>query len=430
VSNVRYDLQVLDSPWGGGDGFGYGINDGGEAVGEVALPSVGGPAIWWWQAQPNLPTVPFFPDLPVGGELLKVDDFGNAVGLVNDGSPDPWPAIVNGTSLIADLRSLGMPSDINNQATVTGTDFSGGPTGGIFGSRAFIYTFFPIPGNQIWLSPLPNSTGIAAEAINDLGDVVGGCDNGAGLYGAGFFYSALTKKMTAIDSCFLRDINVNRLAVGGSASGQPIMVDLSKASPVLQSIPVPEPFVGAVATAVNSSNTIVGFCNSQGFQDSCAFVSYNSPAPRSWLTFNLNDLLSASTPYTLVDAMDINEAGQIVGSAVLGPLDKITGVYAYVATPFTVPPPPQGPVRRWPVPIWLWPWGWLPGPVPPSFFGPSPLVRLPSPISRIPITGKRASDLQKMLAAHRARIFRSTESKKRRLTKLHKTRGGSGKGGA
>jgi hypothetical protein len=269
----------------------------------------------------------------------------------------------------------------------------------------------------MWLSPLPNSTGILGNAINDMGDVVGGCDNNAG-----FFYSASTKQMTGIASCFLRDINVNRLAVGQSVSGQPVMVDLSKATPVLQTITVPKPFVGASATAVNSSNTIVGFCNTETLSDMCAFVSYNGAA-----ALNLNDLLWASTSYTLIDAMDLNEAGWIVGTAVSGPVDQPTGVYAYLATPFTVAPPWQGPVRSWPPPVWVWPWGWLPYPgIPPRLFGPDPLLRLSSlrlssPNSRIPISGKGPSHLQKMLAAHRARILRPTATE-RQSRRKNKTR--------
>jgi uncharacterized membrane protein len=417
MPQLRYNLQILDGPWGGGDGFGYGVNDFGEVVGVLTMPfdpnvegNPGGPAIWLPNHPPNVPTVPYFPDWPTGGELLKVDAFGNAVGQVDDGSAAPWSAVVNGTSLIVDLRSLGrvLPSDINNQATVTGTDFSGGDPSGNFGSRAFIYTFLPIPGNTIWLSPLPNSTGIVATGINDLGDVVGGCDNNAA-----FFYSAPTKNMTGIDSCFLNDINVNRLAVGYSGSGpteQPIMVDLSKANPVPQSIPVLKGYVGATATAVNSNNTIVGFCNSQNEFDLGAFVYYDG----NTTAFDLNTVLGAPTPYFLVDAMDINESGQIVGTATLGPIDQPTGVYAYIATPYELPPPPHGPVRSWPMPIWVWPWGWLPYPgTPPSFFPPtSPMLRLAAQIPRIPITGKRR-DLQKMLSAHRSRITRPTPSKNR-----------------
>jgi hypothetical protein len=419
VGDVRYALQILGGPYGDGEGFGYGINDGETVVGVVSMPvypaaeiAPGGPAIWPL-FYPQMPTVPFFPDWPTGGELLAVSDF-YAVGQVDDGSPDPFSAVVdlNG-QLIVDLRSLGnvLPSDINNRATVTGTD----PPNNGFGSQAFIYTFLPIPGNQIWLSPLPNSTGILASGINDLGDVVGGCDNNAG-----FFYSASTQQMTGIDSCFLNDINVNRLAVGQSVSGQffnddqPVMVDLSKATPVLQTITPPEPFVGAVARAVNSSNTIVGFCNTASLIDMCAFVSYNG-AP----ALNLNDLLLDSTPYTLIDAMDINEAGWIVGTAVSGPVDQPTGVYAYWASPITVSPPPHGPIRGWPPgPIWVWGFGgWLPYPgiYPPWLSGnhvvPSPMLRLSSSISRRPISGKGPSYLQKMLAAHRARIFRGKKRK-------------------
>lgn len=407
MSQLRYNLQILDTPWAGGNGSGFGVNDFGEVVGYVAntLDS-GGPASWM-PGQPHAPILPFGSAEPAGN-LLNVDDFGNAVGETQSSTTGTFSYfIVNGTALIADLSSLGIPSDINNNATVIGTPGTG-PFGSTYGPRSYIYTFLPIPGSTIWLSPLPNSAGILANAINDLGDVVGGCDNGAG-----FFYSASTKKMTGIDSCLLYDINVNRLAVGQSVSGQPntdqpIVVDLSKAAPVVQSFLPPKPFVGATALAVNSSNTIVGFCNSQNEINRCAFVYYSGDGT----AFDLNTVLGAPTPYYLMDAMDINESGQIVGTATLGPVDQPTDFYAYIATPYELPSPPLGPVRSWPFPIWVWPWGWLPNPgIPPSSFGPSPLLRLAAQISRIPITGKRR-DLQKMLSAHRARIARPTPGKK------------------
>lgn len=411
---MLYELQILGNLWGAG-GLGYGINHGGEVAGKLTI--TGGhtselPAAWL-QGYPDAPRIPGAP-LILNGQLLKVDDYGNAVGEVLE-----QPVIVSVTSIIygpttvAQLRSiLGedvVPSDINNGWTITGTDLSGASQDS-FGSRAFIYTFLPMPGNQMWLLPLLGSTGIRASAINASGDVVGGCDNSAG-----FFYSASTKKMTGIDSCFLFDINANQRAVGVSVSGppsntdQPVMVDLSLPNPAPQPIPIPKAFVGATATAVNSGGTIVGFCNTETSIDVRAFVSYNGVG-----TFDLNDLLTRPhSDYTLIDAMDINDAGQIVGTAVLGPPDQPTGVYPYVATPFH-------PARSWPPPVWQWPWGWLPYPGLPPYpgfpsnpFGPSsPMIRLSSPVSGMPITGEQPPDLQKMMAAHRARISRPTASNK------------------
>jgi hypothetical protein len=287
-----------------------------------------------------------------------------------------------------------------------------------WGSRAYIYTFLPIPPNTIWLSPLPNSLSIIAAGINDWGDVVGGCNDKV----AGFFYSASTKEMTGIDSCFLYDINVNRIAVGESAVAQPIMVDLSKANPVPQPLFDPgTPFEVGVALAINSSNTIVGLCDNDPL--SFATVYYDGEL------HDLNTLLSGPGPFHLMDAVDINESGQIVGSAITisGPPQAMSGIYAYIATPNTLPPTPgpstpRGPVRSWPTPIWAWPWGWLPNPgIPPSQFGPSPMLALASQISRMPITGKRPN-FQKLLAAHRARITRRTASKKQSRRKKNKTR--------
>jgi hypothetical protein len=286
-----------------------------------------------------------------------------------------------------------------------------------FGARALICTFFPIPGKQIWLSPLPNSTGIHAEAINDLGDVVGGCDNGSG-----FFYSASTKAMTGIDSCYLNDINMNRQAVGFDSGFKPIMVDLSQPNPALQPIAVPADSKYAMATAVNSSNTIVGFWESSEPatfppQWGNAFVYSNGSM------FNLNDLLRYPSSYYLIDAMDINDLGPIVGTALLSP----HGYYAYVATPHQlwVPKPP---ITWPPIPVWPpwsnpWPIGWWPPgwgntwPYPVGGNLPQEIAaELREQASRMPTTGRRPSarQLEKMLDAHRARRLRGLARRRKR----------------
>jgi hypothetical protein len=364
---------------GSGDGFGYGINDAGALCGE----SSAGATIWqqWYPFQAYAPlTAP-----GVLSWLFKVDAFGNAVG---NEEPQLIPAtgvVINAiTGLVIDLDVVGSLIDINNHYKAVGNGQQG----------AFIYDL--TTGSTTWL---PNGTLNTARGINDLGDVVGNVDS------AGFFYS--NSEMISIETD-LRDININRLAVGGivinDVSGA-AMVNLANAAPVPQAIPTPFPY--AVATAVNSSNTIVGLCTPPDANQWCAWVSYNGePA------LNLNDLLAVPSEYTLIDAMDINEAGQIVGTA-----DNGTDVYAYVASPFTVPPPPPGPVRAWPFPIWVWPWGWLPSPgIPPSQFpGPSPQIGFASLTSGMPITGKRFSRLQnnekrtshvrKRHAEHRARLL-------------------------
>jgi hypothetical protein len=109
VSTV-YDLQILQGPWLSGWSGGYGINESGLVVGVVELPSPQGdvfpeqgPAIWLPNQPPMTPPiVPSFGSNPYG-VLEKINSSGYAVGSVSDF----WPAIVNGTSLIVDLRGVG-----------------------------------------------------------------------------------------------------------------------------------------------------------------------------------------------------------------------------------------------------------------------------------------------------------------------------------
>jgi hypothetical protein len=98
MTQVTYDLAVL-----GGGGSGYGVNDFGEVVGNSS-----GPAIWMPYQPPWMPYPPPLPPFGAAesaGALLKVDNFGNAVGIL-DSKIVPY-YVVNGTSLIANLESLG-----------------------------------------------------------------------------------------------------------------------------------------------------------------------------------------------------------------------------------------------------------------------------------------------------------------------------------
>jgi hypothetical protein len=162
----------------------------------------------------------------------------------------------------------------------------------------------------------------------------------------------------------------------------------------------------------------------------CGFVYSNGS------TFILNDLLSYPASYTLIDALDINDFGQIVGTAepTTQTADGTTvpsgqGFYVYVATPQLrfVPWPIRWPVSGWP---WYWrPPGWagpITGPPWPGYSGslsaplsPEVIAATREQASRMRTTGKGSSplQLQTMLDAHRARLFRLSALRRKRLSR-------------
>jgi hypothetical protein len=223
---------------------------------------------------------------------------------------------------LSHVDALGRPSDINNPGGFVG-DSGTESTSSWFGTKSYIADLFNISEPK-WFTPIANATGITFEAINDNGDVVGACDDD-GTNARGIFYSG-SGSLVDVGPCQLFDINNNRLAVGVDNDGNAISVNLQSTTDPpsfsLARLTLPEPYTTAVARAVNASGTIVGYLGN----DEKAFVSYPDGT-----TLDLNEVLEF-TGYTLLDAFDINDSGQIVGTAV-----SPDGLWAYIATPKASP---------------------------------------------------------------------------------------------
>lgn len=84
---------------------------------------------------------------------------------------------------------------------------------------------------------------------------------------------------------------------------------------------------------VNNNGPVVGYSSTAGRCATRAFLSENGSL------LDLNNLLSPNTGWTLTDALDINDSGQIVGTG------TINGQYhAFLMTPIAVAPIPAA---RW-----------------------------------------------------------------------------------
>ena len=306
---MPYDLTILD-----GVGWANGINDSGEVVG---IGSTSGGAVYcgsWWIPGP---TEYGLQQTSQGEQLFKVDNAGDAIGV-----PDQLFNI-NTEATVASLSDQFFgPYDLNNAYQILGE----------IGDRVAIYNWNT--SSTVLLDPLPGQIGIEASCINNYGDVVGSSG------GQGFLYSGGV--MSEVVNCGFFDINDHKLAVGESA-GAPAYVDLSQANPQLQLIPLPTapappPGFGAGwATAVNAGRIIVGLAPTQ-VTPFAGVILYTYPfvyqAGQFGAAANLNDLIyPPTTEWYLSDAFDINEAGQIVGTA----WGSDGAWRPYVATPRSAP---------------------------------------------------------------------------------------------
>jgi hypothetical protein len=169
--------------------------------------------------------------------------------------------------------------------------------------------------------------------INASEKVVGfsvGIKSNALLAFFGFLYSGGTRY--ELGKLLLRDISDKDIAVGlvpdpgdnrfgnsgnlpeGFIDGAPFWMDCSNIAaapqPTAHKIPLSPANTGGMATAVNSKGTVVGTCWAPNYT---AFV-YD--IGQHGLATDLNTHLAAPLPgWTLWNAWDINESGQIVGTA-------------------------------------------------------------------------------------------------------------------
>ena len=316
-----YDLQILD-----GVGWANGINDSGQVVGIAVKDPLEEFSTAWWRPDPD-PAKNYKLEQGPPLQLFRVNNAGDATG---EGDIGHEVFNINTKANIVTLPNGIFGFDINNAQQVVGNGSGGGAICDLGAA-----TVTPLP-------PLPGQNSSEGRGINNNGDVVGGSGN------RGFFYSAADGQPHDVGECFLEDINDHKLAVGRDYSApftSAVWINLSqvnnpKLPPILHQIQLPRvqpvsvwwPYHGqnhSQAMAVNSGGTIVGYGG-----DSYPFVyQFGQQGPAA----DLNNLILPSSEWYLVDALDINDAGQIVGTA-LGP--RFFGGFnsaAYIATPRPAP---------------------------------------------------------------------------------------------
>jgi probable HAF family extracellular repeat protein len=303
------------------------LNGKGDVAGSAVVDQgLGTQGILWLGGAP----VPLLPPDSLS-ILYSVNDAEDAVGCRNDTVRNEIPILVRGgvpTDLDGALGVGAWCTDINNSGVLCGSAWN---------RNAFVYDTFA---NKLTLIPLP-ATDIHdsfAVAINEAGHVVGinGVERNEVVPGSlngrraetpdarGFFYDGAMHDLGPVS--FVEDINDKRQVVGSiyevygkaEAHGQrsvtadflPKIWDVTNDPPVIKSIPLPtsDAFIGAHAVGINNQGVVVGTCWTAASRDvdPTAYVYSNGSST------DLNTLISAAG-WRLYSAMDINDAGMILG---------------------------------------------------------------------------------------------------------------------
>ena len=319
ASTPTYTLTDLGALSGDSKSVGFGLNDGGQAVGDSSNPTAAIATLFSNGKAVNLGSL--------GGDVSLATSI-NSVGQITGRSTIPGE-----TQFHAFLYNNGVMQDINSASLFPagtyayGINKSGQVVGqGLVTSSEF-HAFLYSGGQMMDLGTFPGGSQASASAINDAGQVVGISDgtiaiskkttqsfSHAFLYTNGKMVDLGTPSGTTASQA--NAINGNGQIVGVFYfSGLPAHAALysNGAWTDLGAYPGAS---ATEATGINNTGQIVG----------TAFfpqVSYEPPIPGKHVPFivssgvlvDLNTLISANTGFTLTDAVGINSSGQILCDA-------------------------------------------------------------------------------------------------------------------
>jgi probable HAF family extracellular repeat protein len=218
-------------------------------------------------------------------------------------------AVMWDAGVVTDLGTLGGSSNaygINDAGQVVGYSLANLPDGEL-GLRGFLWE----NGEMTALEPLPGEVATEAYDVNDAGDVVG----------SSWWYT--TQFFSAKGAALWPNGSVEAIDLGfvpappGSCSENPY-------------------WHKSIARAINNCGQIVGeaMCIASG-APKAAFLWQDG------VIHNLEDLIPSGTGWTLKTALDINDAGQIVGYGLIAPNDQ--HLRAFLLEPLSPPSCPIAP---------------------------------------------------------------------------------------
>ncbi len=176
-----------------------------------------------------------------------------------------------------------------------------------------------------------------AEDINDAGTIVGSRDvwSNSNKYKEGFVWNANSGFVEigtlGGNESYAVSLNENGSVVGGAKNSDGVSKPFFWTSTDgMRELITPSYVIGAQARSLNNNDNVVGDISTSGGETHAAFWNGSD-------FFDLNDLVDLDEGWTLTNAWDINDKGQIVGQVSNG----MTG-YAFLLTPVSqVPEPAQ-----------------------------------------------------------------------------------------
>lgn len=288
---VTYSVTDLGT-LGGSASEAYGVNNSGQVVGWARTASGEQHAFLY-----SAGTMTDLGSLGGGSSLAHgINNSGQVVGESWTSSGAIHPFRYSGASGMTDLGAIGgnrsYAYGINDSQQVVGGSSLGGPT---LGAHAFVHQV-----SMIDLGTLPGGSYSTAYGINTGGLVVGSSDSALDYNQHAVLFTALgtIDLGTQGQSSSAYDINDSGLIVGRSGNDGVLFTAFGTAT------------LGTLggfhsqANGVNNLGQIVGWATNPGDQ-SRAFVYSNGSMT------NLNSLLAPLSGWMIVDARDINDAGQI-----------------------------------------------------------------------------------------------------------------------
>jgi uncharacterized membrane protein len=309
ADSISYTITGL-STGAGTTSRAYNINNNGEVVGSVSNGSLcnsGCPVVWDNGVVDFLSLA--FAGSPRYGEALGINDKGQIVGWAYNGVAD-LPAFWNSAATDPDIYTYDTHGDRNRLWNINN---QGQPVG--YGQEGL--NIWPIPGyvgNLYGQFGVTGDVATQAYGINDRGEIVG---TSASINSFG------PPDHNSIDTCFASVADYQMTCKGAHAFvySNGAQTDLF-------------PNSGDIASSafdINNKGAVVGDYAGQGFllsQGTLTYLGFDTPYAINdrgevvgnhylWdagTLYDLNSLVPANSGWTITDARDINDRGQIVGT--------------------------------------------------------------------------------------------------------------------
>lgn len=295
------------------------LNDSGQVVGESYNTNTSSSNAFRWSAVNGIEALP----LPSGSGFLAgaygINVTGQIVGAAN------FRGLLWDGATVTDLSALPggtnfVPFGINDNGVIVGP-------GNPFETAAYISH-----GTVTTLPKLDQNDSFSrALAINGREDIVGQSGGAAVLWVADTpMELAANASARAINDT--NGIAGNIVSAIPSAPGQSFQAVLW-VSGVMNILSNPAGFDGSVAVGINDANTVVGFGGPAGFFPSLDQGAHRALLWENTVAYDLNSQVTNGDDWTLLEAWDINNRGEIVGVG----LHDVEGVRAFILTPVPEP---------------------------------------------------------------------------------------------